>query len=114
MIFSAFFCLLLHINFSLGSIGLMLMIASSIINMKDPVDGLIALLGYFFTILAALIIHFFVALPIVYWIFTRKESLQVYVRLLEGVGNGMCFKQQVLSSNQLSSLLAIRSFKIYS
>ena len=43
-----------------------------------------------------------------------KESLQVYVRLLEGVRNGICFKQQVLSSNQLSSLLAIRSFNIYS
>ena len=72
------------------------MIASSVISMVDPVDGLIALLGYFFTILAALIVHFFVALPIVYLIFTRKNPYKYMYGCLKAFGmacasNNRCY-----------------------
>ena len=58
------------------------MIASSVISMVDPVDGLIALLGYFFTILAALIIHFLRSIANCVLDIHTEESLQVYVRLV--------------------------------
>ncbi|CAD5125576.1 DgyrCDS13779 [Dimorphilus gyrociliatus] len=54
-------------------IGVMFLVAAEIIKMKDPVEELKALGLYIATVLTGLGVHGFIVLPLIYYLFVRKN-----------------------------------------
>ena len=49
------------------------MIAHVVVKMPDPMGQLLAMFQYLLTVLAAEFTHFFVTMPVLFWIFTRTN-----------------------------------------
>lgn len=59
-----------------GPIGILFLIAAQIVAMKDTVAQLEGLAMYMITVIAGLILHGFVVLPTVYFIFVRRNPIK--------------------------------------
>ena len=49
------------------------MIAHVVVKMSDPMGQLLAMFQYLLTVLAAEVTHFFITMPIIFWIITRTN-----------------------------------------
>lgn len=76
-----------HLRYS--PIGILFLVASEIINMKDPVAELEALGLYIGTVMAGLCIHGFIILPSLYFIFVRKNPLIYIYGILQAMATAL-------------------------
>ena len=67
----------------------MFLVASEIINMKDPVAELEALGLYIATVLAGLCIHGIIILPLLYFIFVRENPFRYIYGMLQALATAL-------------------------
>uniref|UniRef100_A0A1I8BTJ2 Amino acid transporter n=1 Tax=Meloidogyne hapla TaxID=6305 RepID=A0A1I8BTJ2_MELHA len=62
----------------LTPLGIVSLIAGNLLELTDLSDTAATLLLYVFTVLSALFIHTFLTMPLIYFLFTRKNPLKVF------------------------------------
>ena len=76
-------------SFRYSPIGILFLVASEIVNMKDPVAELESLGLYIGTVLAGLCIHGFIILPLLYFIFVRKNPIIYIYGILQAMATAL-------------------------
>ena len=77
---------LMWLFFSVAPVAITLMIAAVVIEMQDPWGQLIAMFQYFITVFAAEVFHFFITMPLIFWIFTRSNPYKYMYGCLKALG----------------------------
>ena len=62
-------------------IGITFLLASKIVQMKDPATSFTQLAYYMATVIVGLATHFFIILPLLYFIFTRKNPFKFMAQM---------------------------------
>ena len=65
------------------------MVASEIVNMADPVAELKALGLYIATVMTGLVIHGFIILPLLYFVFVRKNPVRYIYGILQAMATAL-------------------------
>ena len=65
------------------------MVASEIVNMTDPVAELQALGLYIATVMTGLVIHGFIILPLLYFLFVRKNPVRYIYGILQAMATAL-------------------------
>ena len=63
----------------------MCLIAAKIVEMEDPVKQFEQLLFYVLTVLAGLVLHGFISLPLIYLVVVRKNPFRYLYGVLEAI-----------------------------
>ncbi|KAL7076104.1 hypothetical protein ACQ4LE_004774 [Meloidogyne hapla] len=69
----------------LTPLGIVSLIAGNLLELTDLSDTAATLLLYVFTVLSALFIHTFLTMPLIYFLFTRKNPLKVAKGMLQAL-----------------------------
>ena len=88
------------------------MIAHVVVKMPDPMGQLLAMFQYLLTVLAAEFTHFFVTMPVLFWIFTRTNPYKHMYGCVKAFGmafasnnrsncalNILCYFSEILVAN---------------
>ncbi|ESO88194.1 hypothetical protein LOTGIDRAFT_71933, partial [Lottia gigantea] len=66
-------------------VGVMFLVAAKVVEMDDPEKTFQQLAYYFLTVMAGLFIHGFVSLPLVYFLFVRKNPFRFIYGVLQAI-----------------------------
>ncbi|KAK6179691.1 hypothetical protein SNE40_011996 [Patella caerulea] len=76
---------LIYVVIWYSPIGVMFLVAAKVVEMDDPEKTFQQLAYYFLTVMAGLTIHGFVTLPLIYFLFVRKNPFKFIYGVLEAI-----------------------------